>query len=173
MSTMKRLRIQRDLCPLMSSDSDRAKLLPKFAELNTDIDRRCEAMRKLENEHFGCSAILGREAERNSVYVACVLLAFARLNDSLDSECHLISNIMQMVGTDPCDALVVRDAFRTQGALYEHVEISDASAIDHAHAQISEVALNKVLGRDSTPYEEYLHVKNIMEVVSERTKTRR
>ena len=169
---MKRLKIQRDLCPLMSDESERKKLLPKLAELNAEIDRRCESMRKLETAHFGCGAILGADCHKNALYVACLLLVFSRMNDAVDCECHLVSHIVQLVGPDPCDALIVRDAFRTTGMLFPHVSLTEASALDRSHAEISEVAFNSVLGRRSTEHEVFLHLKNIMETVEARSKKR-
>ena len=169
---MKRLKIQRDLCPLMSDESERKKLLPKLAELNVDIDWRCESMRKLETAQFGCKAILGADCHQNALCLACLLLVFSRINDAVDCECHLVSHIVQLVGPDPCDALIVRDAFRTTGILYPNVSLTEASALDRCHAEISEVAFNKVFGRRSTEHEEFLHLKNVMATVESRSKKR-
>ena len=84
LAAMKRLKIQRNLCPLMSDESERKKLLPKLAELNAEIDQRCKSMRNLETTQFGCTAILGADCQQNALYVACLLLVFSRMNDAVD-----------------------------------------------------------------------------------------
>jgi hypothetical protein len=158
---VKRVELYHELCPKSGIDAeDRAALEKRLININDEIRQHCDAMRRAEEEtKVGVKNILGEKTNVNPLFCAASMLVLSRISSAVENENRDIGLICQTC--DPCEpgSLDIRDAFRSNGCLREHVRITVGDYnIDEWRVQLHEISLNAVLNRPSTQEETLLKV---------------
>lgn len=124
--------------------NEKKETLKAICALNRDIGKLADEMASLEAGNFGVVVII--EKPTLLMRITVTLMTIARLIPHVNHELGQVEDVVRLVvGSDPEDALAVRNLFRSDSPLRSHFHMAYVATLDESDVRLKESSLNRIL----------------------------